>query len=83
MQITLDGGDTWNTAEITYPGTRLTWAQWVYNFVPKEADDFTATVRCIDGLGGIQSDVKHGPDSPVSTESSWVVDAKGKVPQQA
>ena len=61
VQITLDGGDTWKTAEITYPGTRLTWAQWVYNFVPKEADDFTATVRCIDGLGGIQSDVKHGP----------------------
>ena len=28
-------------------------------------------------------DVKHGPTSPVSTESSWVVEAGGKVPQQA
>jgi alkaline phosphatase D len=31
----------------------------------------------------VVADVKHGPSSPVSTESSWVVEAKGKVPQQA
>ena len=28
-------------------------------------------------------DVKHGPDSPISTESSWTIEAKGKVAQQA
>ena len=28
-------------------------------------------------------DVKHGPSSPISTESSWVVEAGRKVPQQA
>ncbi|MCW2547941.1 MAG: Alkaline phosphatase [Mycobacterium sp.] len=31
----------------------------------------------------VVADVKHGPTSPVSTESSWVVEARGKVPQQA
>jgi alkaline phosphatase D len=31
----------------------------------------------------VVADVKHGPSSPVSTESSWVVEAKGKIPQQA
>jgi alkaline phosphatase D len=31
----------------------------------------------------VVDDVKHGPSSPVSTESSWVVEAGRKVPQRA
>ncbi len=61
VQVSTDGGDTWTTAELTYAGTKLTWAQWRYRWTPATADDYTLVVRCIDGQGGIQSDAKHGP----------------------
>ena len=39
-----------------------------------------ATWRCDYRVVG---DVKHGPTSPVSTESSWMVESGGKVPEPA
>lgn len=61
VQVSTDGGDTWVTADLTYPGTQLTWAQWHYLWTPKEAGDLTLSVRCIDGLGSIQSGEKRFP----------------------
>ncbi len=61
VQVSTDDGDTWSTAQLTYPGTKLTWAQWSYTFIPRKAGDINLSVRSVDGLGAIQSDDKHGP----------------------
>ncbi len=61
VQLSFDDGDTWQTAEITYAGTQITWVQWKYSWTPKDAGDVSVRVRSIDRRGGIQSDVGHGP----------------------
>lgn len=54
VEISLDGGDNWEPATITYPGTKLTWALWKYDWSPKEPGDYSLVVRATDGEGEVQ-----------------------------
>ena len=49
-----DDGETWADAKIDYPGTKLTWALWSYDWKPDSADDYTLVVRATDGEGEVQ-----------------------------
>lgn len=61
VQLSFDDGGSWQTAEITYPGTQITWVQWKFAWTPKQAGDINIRVRSVDRRGGIQSDAAHGP----------------------
>ncbi len=54
VELSYDDGETWNDAKIDYPGTKLTWALWSYDWRPNEADDYTLVVRATDGEGEVQ-----------------------------
>jgi DMSO/TMAO reductase YedYZ molybdopterin-dependent catalytic subunit len=54
VEISDDDGETWNEAKIDYPGTKLTWALWSYDWRPDGADDYTLVVRATDGEGEVQ-----------------------------
>lgn len=54
VELSLDDGETWNDAKISYPGTKLTWALWNYDWRPQEADDYALVVRATDGEGKVQ-----------------------------
>jgi DMSO/TMAO reductase YedYZ molybdopterin-dependent catalytic subunit len=54
VEISDDDGETWDEAKIDYPGTKLTWALWSYDWRPDEADDYTLVVRATDGEGAVQ-----------------------------
>jgi DMSO/TMAO reductase YedYZ molybdopterin-dependent catalytic subunit len=49
-----DDGETWSDAKIDYPGTKLTWSLWSYDWRPDGPDDYTLVVRATDGEGEVQ-----------------------------
>jgi len=54
VEISDDDGETWIDAKIHYPGTRLSWALWSYDWQPDGPDDYTLVVRATDGEGAVQ-----------------------------
>jgi DMSO/TMAO reductase YedYZ molybdopterin-dependent catalytic subunit len=54
VEVSTDDGGTWADATIDYPGTKLTWALWSYDWRPAAAGDFKLVVRATDGDGNVQ-----------------------------
>ena len=51
VEVSTDDGQTWNPADIFYPGTRWTWSQWQFEWTPQAAGEFVIIPRCVDGNG--------------------------------
>lgn len=54
MEVSSDDGNTWQEAKLDYPGTKLTWALWSYDWRPATAGDYVLVVRATDGEGIVQ-----------------------------
>jgi DMSO/TMAO reductase YedYZ molybdopterin-dependent catalytic subunit len=54
VEVSLDDGDSWDEARMNYPGTKLTWALWKYDWKPDEVDDYMLVVRATDGNDEVQ-----------------------------
>ena len=54
VEVSFDDGENWVDARIDYPGTKLTWALWSYDWRPDDEDDYTMVVRATDGEGDVQ-----------------------------
>ena len=54
VEISTDDGETWEEAEISYPGTRISWSLWRYEWTPKEVGKSQLVVRATDGDGKLQ-----------------------------
>jgi DMSO/TMAO reductase YedYZ molybdopterin-dependent catalytic subunit len=54
VEVSSDNGDTWDDAEITKPGTKLSWSLWSYQWVPDEEGETMLVVRATDGNGNLQ-----------------------------
>lgn len=54
VEVSFDDGASWDDATLDYPGTRLTWALWSFNWRPDESDDYTLVVRATNGDGEVQ-----------------------------
>src|SRR5213083_224830 len=39
VELSSNDGETWAEAKIDYPGTKLTWALWSYDWRPEDSDD--------------------------------------------
>ena len=52
--MSFDDGQTWADAKLDYPGTKLTWALWSFDWRPEKADDYALLVRATDGEGNVQ-----------------------------
>lgn len=59
-EISLDGGQSWREAMLDYPGTRLSWAIWRYDFRPEVPGQYFLAVRGFDGNGTPQSAEDRG-----------------------
>ena len=54
VEVSFDDGGTWQEAKLDYPGTKLTWALWSYDWRPPGPDNYTLVVRATDGEGIVQ-----------------------------
>jgi DMSO/TMAO reductase YedYZ molybdopterin-dependent catalytic subunit len=54
VELSSDDGETWDEAEITKPGTRLSWSLWSYQWTPDEEGETELIVRATDGDGKLQ-----------------------------
>jgi DMSO/TMAO reductase YedYZ molybdopterin-dependent catalytic subunit len=66
VELSFDGGKTWNEAEIYYIGNRLAWSLWKTQWMPAAPADYMLVVRATDGEGGVQTwESDRGPFSGV------------------
>jgi DMSO/TMAO reductase YedYZ molybdopterin-dependent catalytic subunit len=54
VEVSDDGGETWDEAKITQPGTKISWSLWSYWWTPDEEGDPELVVRATDGNGTLQ-----------------------------
>ena len=54
VEISTDDGHTWEVAEISQPGTKISWSLWRYEWTPKQAGESQLVVRATDGEGKLQ-----------------------------
>jgi hypothetical protein len=54
VEISSDDGDTWDGAEITRPGTKLSWSLWSFEWTPDEEGETALLVRGTDGNDKLQ-----------------------------
>jgi DMSO/TMAO reductase YedYZ molybdopterin-dependent catalytic subunit len=54
VEVSFDDSMTWQEAKLDYPGTKLTWALWSYDWRPAAAGNYALVVRATDGEGVVQ-----------------------------
>jgi len=54
VEVSSDDGETWDDADITKPGTKLSWSLWSYQWTPDEEGETKLVVRATDGDGKLQ-----------------------------
>ena len=55
VELSFDGGKTWNDAEVYYSGNPLAWSLWKTQWMPAATGDYMVVVRATDGKGGVQT----------------------------
>jgi len=51
VEVSTDDGETWDRADIFYPGTIWTWSQWSFEWTPPSPGEYVVISRCTDGNG--------------------------------
>jgi DMSO/TMAO reductase YedYZ molybdopterin-dependent catalytic subunit len=59
VEVSTDGGDSWQEANIDYKGTKLTWAFWSYDWQPDASGEYQLMARATDGNGDLQTSEKR------------------------
>jgi DMSO/TMAO reductase YedYZ molybdopterin-dependent catalytic subunit len=54
VEISTDDGEIWKAAEITKPGTKLSWSLWGFQWTPDKEGEAKVLVRATDGNGKLQ-----------------------------
>lgn len=51
VEVSFDDAQTWHDARIEYPGSKLAWALWSYQWRPEQPGEYKLAVRATDGAG--------------------------------
>ncbi len=57
VEVSTDGGKTWQAAELKKPLSNLTWALWAYEWRPDSTGAYDIFARATDGAGEVQTSV--------------------------
>jgi DMSO/TMAO reductase YedYZ molybdopterin-dependent catalytic subunit len=57
VEVSFDGGKTWQQAQLKPPLSKLTWALWAIEWKPPSTGSYTIYARATDGTGQVQTSV--------------------------
>jgi hypothetical protein len=60
VEVSVDGGITWNTAKLDPPLSQDAWVSWTWQWRPFLPGQYTLAVRATDGTGEVQTSRKQG-----------------------
>jgi DMSO/TMAO reductase YedYZ molybdopterin-dependent catalytic subunit len=60
VEVSFDGGRTWQVAQLKNPLSNLTWALWAYEWMPSGAGEYQIVARATDGTGQVQTSAAAG-----------------------
>ena len=60
VEVSTDGGSTWQETKVDYAGTRLGWTLWSYDWRPAHSGDHKLVVRAVDSSGEVQTQEERG-----------------------
>jgi len=63
VEVSTDGGSTWNAATLNPAPSNLTWVLWTYDWRPMRSGSFRIVARTVDGTGGSE-DSNSAPPFP-------------------
>jgi DMSO/TMAO reductase YedYZ molybdopterin-dependent catalytic subunit len=61
VQISDDGGKTWQAAQVKLPDVASVWSRWVALWTPKARGTIRLLVRAVDGRGEVQTSTEAAP----------------------
>jgi DMSO/TMAO reductase YedYZ molybdopterin-dependent catalytic subunit len=61
VDVSTDGGQTWNTATLRRPLGNLTWVLWEYLWNPAGSNQYIIAARSVDGQGNVQQPQENPP----------------------
>jgi DMSO/TMAO reductase YedYZ molybdopterin-dependent catalytic subunit len=61
VEVSVDGGKTWEQAVLKPPASELSWALWAYEWHPQGPGAYTIYARATDGNNDVQVAVQSGP----------------------
>ena len=73
MEISIDGGQSWNQAELGKEHEHYAWRFWSYSWKPPKADHYEILSRATDGQGRVQ------PDAAAWNPSGYLYNAVDRV----
>jgi sulfite oxidase len=73
IEISADGGATWNEATLGKDNAKYAWRLWSYNWKPARTGDYVILSRATDSLGRVQ------PEAPVWNPSGYLYNAYDQV----
>ena len=60
VEVSVDGGVTWQQAQLAPPLSRDSWVFWSYQWAPVTPGRYAIVARATDGTGALQTDHKQG-----------------------
>ncbi len=61
VEVSLDGGKTWNEAVLKPPASKLSWVLWAYEWSRPAVGQYTVYARATDGNGQVQTSALADP----------------------
>jgi DMSO/TMAO reductase YedYZ molybdopterin-dependent catalytic subunit len=61
VEVTVDGGRSWNEAELKRPASDISWRLWAYAWTPEESGTAVVMCRATDGTGEVQTTTERPP----------------------
>ncbi len=61
VEVSLDGGKTWNEAVLKPPASKLSWVLWAYEWSQPVVGQHTVYARATDGNGQVQTSAQADP----------------------
>jgi DMSO/TMAO reductase YedYZ molybdopterin-dependent catalytic subunit len=61
VEVSIDGGTTWEQATLKQPASKLSWVLWAFEWRPQKTGQYTIYARATDGINKVQTASQADP----------------------